>query len=83
MLKRLFKPSAIHIYENTKAAFIMLDSETDSCNISYAVFQVENLAPFFFITVLDYVMRKVISGNKGKQGFAKFYKKVEKKHKLS
>ena len=56
----------------------MLDSETDSCNISYAVFQVENLAPFFFITVLDYVMRKKISENEGKQEFAKFYKKAEK-----
>lgn len=56
----------------------MLDSETDSCNISDVVFQVENLAPFFFITVLDYVMRKKISENEGKQEFAKFYKKAEK-----
>ena len=53
------------LYEHTEARIIISDSETEFFKMSKSVLQGETLAPFLFITNLDYVMRQGLRNQKG------------------
>ena len=46
------------LYTNTRADFEMNGTSTDLFDINKFVLQEDTLAPFLFIIVIDYVMRK-------------------------
>ena len=46
------------MYENTEAIVLSPDGHTDPFKIKAGVLQGDTLAPFLFICVLDYIMRK-------------------------
>ena len=46
------------MYENTEAIVLSPDGHTDPFKIKAGVLQGDTLAPFLFIIVLDYIMRK-------------------------
>ena len=48
------------MYTNTKAKVISPDGETEMFDITTGVLQGDTLAPFLFIILLDYAMRKSI-----------------------
>ena len=52
------------MYTNTKARVQTPDGETEQFNISAGVLQGDTLAPFLFIIVLDYAMRKAMADGK-------------------
>ena len=49
------------IYDNSSAIVISPDGETEPFKISAGVLQGDTLAPFIFITVLDYIMRYALT----------------------
>ena len=49
-------------YENTEAKVLTPDGEKNVFHINSSVLQGDTLAPFLFITVLDYAMISVIQG---------------------
>ena len=55
------------MYRNTMARVVTPDSETKLFEISAGVLQGDTLAPFLFITVLDYAMRKALADGKQKE----------------
>ena len=58
------------IYTNTKARLVTPDGETEQFEITTGVLQKDTLAPFLFITVLDYAMRITMAdGKEEKLGF--------------
>ena len=57
------------LYEGTRAKVISPDGETDYFNILAGVLQGDTLAPYLFAIVVDYLMRKAISGNEDELGF--------------
>ena len=59
----------ILMYENTKARIISPDGETDFFAILAGVLQGDTLAPYLFIIVLDYVLRKTFKGREEELGF--------------
>ena len=62
--------SAIKImYEDTRARIISPDGETDFFKILTGVLQGDTLAPYLFILVLDYVLRKTFEGREEELGF--------------
>jgi hypothetical protein len=56
-------------YSNLKAKIKSPDGETDYFKIFAGVMQGDTLAPFLFIVVLDYAMRKAINGREVELGF--------------
>ena len=52
------------MYTNTKARIVTPDGETEQFDITAGVLQGDTLAPFLFIIVLDYAMRKAMAGGK-------------------
>ena len=57
------------MYSNTKAKIVTPDGETEMFEITAGVLQGDTLAPFLFIIVLDYALRKAISGKDEELGF--------------
>ena len=56
------------IYEDT-AKVITPDGETKTFNILAGVLQVDTLAPYLFVIVIDYVMRTALQARETKLGF--------------
>ena len=52
------------MYTNTKARIVTPDGETELFDITAGVLQGDTLAPFLFIIVLDYALRKALGGGK-------------------
>ncbi len=50
------------MYQGTKAKVLSPDGETEPFTISSGVLQGDTLAPYLFIIVLDYALRKAIHG---------------------
>ena len=62
--------SAIRLtYEKLKARVTSPDGETDYFKIFAGVMQGDTLAPFLFVIVLDYALRKAIQGREEELGF--------------
>ena len=59
----------IALYTDTKAKVLSPDGETDLFEIAIGVLQGDTLAPFLFVIVLDFAMRKAISGREEELGF--------------
>jgi hypothetical protein len=57
------------MYTNTKARVVSPDGETEMFEITAGVLQGDALAPFLFIIVLDYALRKATSGREEELGF--------------
>ena len=57
------------MYTNTKTKVISPDGETEMFDITTGVLQGDTLAPFLFIIVLDYAMRKAMAGKEEELGF--------------
>jgi hypothetical protein len=57
------------MYTNTKARIISPDGETEMFEITAGVLQGDTLAPFLFVIVLDYAMRKALAGKEEDLGF--------------
>ena len=57
------------MYEDTRARIISPDGETDFFKILTGVLQGDTLAPYLFILVLDYVLRKTFEGREEELGF--------------
>ena len=56
------------IYTNTKAKVMSPGGETDVFEIMMGVLQGDTLAPFLFVIVLDYSVRKAINGREQELG---------------
>ena len=56
-------------YKETKAKVMTPDGETDLFDISAGVLQGDTLAPYLFIIVLDYALRKATMGREEELGF--------------
>ena len=52
------------MYSNTNARIVTPDGETEKFEITAGVLQGDTLAPFLFIIVLDYAMRKALGNGK-------------------
>ena len=59
----------IAMYTNTRAKVVSPDGDTDLFEITMGVLQGDTLAPFLFVIVLDYAMRKAIEGKEETYGF--------------
>ena len=57
------------MYTNTRAKVVSPDGETELFDITAGVLQGDTLAPFLFIIVLDYALRKAIQGREEELGF--------------
>ncbi|XP_072025009.1 uncharacterized protein [Amphiura filiformis] len=57
------------MYQHTLAHVTSLDGVTKEFEIQAGVLQEDTLAPILFIVVPDYVLRKVMEGNKERLGF--------------
>ena len=57
------------MYTNTMAKVVSPDGETDMFEITAGVLQGDTLAPFLFIIVLDYALRKAVAGREEELGF--------------
>lgn len=57
------------MYSNTKARVVTPDRETELFDNTAGVLQGDTLAPFFFVLVLDYAMRRAMGGKKEDLGF--------------
>ena len=57
------------VYEKLKARVTSPDGETDYFKIYAGVMQGDTLAPFLFVIVLDYAMRRAIQGKEEELGF--------------
>ena len=57
------------MYENTRAKVISPDGETDYFKILAGVLQGDTLAPYLFVIVLDYILRKTFEGRETELGF--------------
>jgi len=55
-------------YTDTKAKVLSPDGETDVFYITAGVLQGDTLAPFLFIIVLDYALRKATDGREEELG---------------
>ena len=50
------------MYEDTSAKVITPDGETETFSILAGVLQDDTLAPYLFVIVIDYIMRKALTG---------------------
>ena len=57
------------MYRNTRARIVTPDGETELFDITAGVLQGDTLAPFLFIIVLDYALRRAIEGKEEELGF--------------
>ena len=57
------------MYEDTSAKVITPDRDTEIFSILAGVLQGDTLAPYFFVIVIDYIIRKAIIGREEKLGF--------------
>lgn len=57
------------MYTNTRAKVISPDGETELFDITAGVLQGDTLAPFLFVIVLDYALRKAMAGKEEELGF--------------
>ena len=57
------------MYTNTMAKVVSPDGETDMFEITAGVLQGDTLAPFLFIIVLDYALRRAVAGREEELGF--------------
>ena len=57
------------MYTNTQAKVITPDGETEQFEITAGVLQGDTLAPFLFIIVLDFALRRAIEGKEEELGF--------------
>ena len=57
------------MYEDTSAKVITPDGETETFSILAGVLQGDTLAPYLFVIVIDYIMRKSLTGRYEKLGF--------------
>ena len=57
------------MYTNTRAKVVSPDGETELFDITAGVLQGDTLAPFLFIIVLDYALRKAMDGKEEELGF--------------
>ena len=62
VLQKIVKAIEI-MYINTKAKVLSPDGETDFFEILAGVLQGDTLAPFLFVIVVDYVLRKAVDGH--------------------
>ena len=53
----------MRFYIGTSAAVAMAHGNSENCSTTSGVLQGDTLAPFLFITLLDYVIRKTLLGN--------------------
>ena len=56
------------MYNNLQAKVVTPDGETDFFEIKAGVMQGDTLAPFLFVIVLDYALRKAINGKEEEFG---------------
>ena len=68
------------LYTDTKAKVLSPDGETELFEIIMGVLQGDTLAPFLFVIVLDYAMRKSIDGKEEKFGFTITPKRSRRVH---
>ena len=68
--KVMFKILAANvlIYKDLKAKFVSPDGDTDYFDILTGVMQGDTLAPYLFVIVLDYAMRKATEGREEELG---------------
>ena len=57
------------IYSDTKAKVLSPDGETKYFSITAGVLQGDTLAPYLFIIVMDYALRKALNGKEEELGF--------------
>ena len=57
------------MYSGTKAKVVTPDGETELFDITAGVLQGDTLAPFLFVIVLDYAMRKALGDDEKDLGF--------------
>ena len=57
------------MYEYTSAKVITPDGDSETFSILAGVVQGDILAPYFFVIVIDYIMRKAITGREEKLDF--------------
>ena len=57
------------MYSGTRSKVMTPDGDTEEFEITASVLQGDTLAPFIFVIVLDYVLRKAISGRESEFGF--------------
>ena len=57
------------MYQKTRARVITPDGETKYFEIKAGVLQGDTLAPYLFVIVLDYIMRKTYDGKEEQMGF--------------
>ena len=57
------------MYSGTRSKVVTPDGDTEEFEITAGVLQGDTLAPFVFVIVLDYVLRKAISGRESEFGF--------------
>ena len=57
------------IYSDTKAKVLSPDGETKYFSITAGVLQGDTLAPYLFIIVMDYALRKTLNGKDEELGF--------------
>ena len=57
------------MYEDTSAKVIIPDGETETFSILAGVLQGDTLAPYIFVIVIDYIMRKALTRSEEKLGF--------------
>ena len=72
ILKAYDVPPKLHraiskLYENTRARVITPDGETKFFEIIAGVLQGDTLAPYLFVIVLDYMLRKTFTGKEGEK----------------
>ena len=56
------------VYDNTSAKVLTPDGDTDTFPILAGVPQGDTLAPYLFIIVLDYALRRAIKGKRNNVG---------------
>ena len=64
-----FLTAIIIIYEDTSAKIITPDGETETFSILAGVLQGDTLSLYLFVIVIDYIMRKYLTGREEKLGF--------------
>lgn len=57
------------MYSGTRARVVTPDGKSEEFDILAGVMQGDTLAPFLFIIVLDYALKKAISGREQELGF--------------
>ena len=62
-------------YNSLRAKVVSPDGDTDYFNISAGVMQGDTLAPFLFVIVLDYALRKAIDGKELELGLTLIQKR--------